>query len=1039
MPKWTLEQQQAIDLEGSNIIVSAGAGSGKTAVLTERVLRKLKSGVRIDHLLILTFTNLAAKEMKDRIRAKMREEASLKEQLDLLESSYIMTFDSFALFLVQKYHYLLDLPFTVGVGDENLIKQAMRNLLRQILDEKYEQEDASFLKLIETFYVRDDQDFLDSLLAIYKKLDLKYDKKTYLENYIATYYHPEYEKTLLDHYVSLLKDKVEEIKYQLSLLQYEVDGTFYQKMEDALMPLFLTSSYDEIVSVKKVKLPILRGGSENAKEQKEKISLLLKDLDKMTPYMNQEELLDTYDSTKNTVEVVVSLLLTFDQAFSRYKQEKQLFEFTDISKMAIRLVSDFPLVRTSLANSFNEILVDEYQDTSDLQELFLSKIERNNSYMVGDIKQSIYRFRNANPLIFKEKYENYKEGKSGRKIDLNKNFRSREEVLDDINLIFDPVMDLRLGGASYREDHRLIFGNNVYREQGKQANRNLEMVTYNPIFNYLNEEVEAFYIVDDIKKKIKEKYLVYDREQGTLRPCCYQDFVILMDRSTSFDLFKKIFTYCKVPLTIEKEENMAKEEDLLIFQNLIHLLIQTKKKNYDTSFWFSYTSIARSYLFSYSDDLIFEAVTKKKPMLLSMMEKVEEMSSILDLYPLTSLWNQILEKFSFYTKIMESGEVSSHINRFDYFADLLASLEEQGLTVYDLDQYLTSLIENKDDLKYNVLEPSSESVKIMTIHKSKGLEFPICYYAGLYREFNLRELNERFLYDSEYGIVAPYYKEGVGSTFVKKLVQDKVTEEEIGEKIRLFYVALTRAKEKIILVLPEAKKESTLNDALVDLSVRLKYRSFASLMESITSLVSPYKKAIKEEELNLTKEYKKSQKVKIDALSSTEVDPFIEVELPINKKVTKTTSYSKKVSLLTKEDQKKIEEGNRLHHLLESVDLKHLEKSEVLEKDLAILLPFANSSIVKEAKNIYQEYAFYDEEKKKRGVIDLILEHEDKIYIVDYKLKNIDDKAYKMQLKGYQAYLSKKTKKKTYLYLYSLLDQEFREIPFLDEEVSPIL
>ncbi len=1039
MPKWTMEQQQAIDLEGTNLIVSAGAGSGKTAVLTERVLRKLKSGVRIDHLLILTFTNLAAKEMKDRIRVKMKEEESLKEQLDLLESSYIMTFDSFALFLAQKYHYLLDLSFDVGVGDENLLKQAMRKILRQILDKKYEQEDPLFLKLIETFYVKDDQDFLDSLLSLYQKIDLKYDKKTYLESYIDTYYRPDYTNKLIDAYVSLLNDKIDEIKYQLKLLQYEVEGAFYQKMEDALNPLFLAKTYNEIVSLKKVDLPRLMGGSDEAKAIKEKISTLLKELDKITPYRNQEELVDTYNSSKDTVEVIIALLLTFDQKFTHYKQEKQLFNFTDISKMAIRLVSDFPEVRSALTNQFNEILVDEYQDTSDLQELFLSKIERNNGYMVGDIKQSIYRFRNANPLIFKNKYENYKEGVLGRKIDLNKNFRSRKEVLDDINLIFEPVMDLRLGGASYREDHRLIFGNKVYNEQGKQDNRNLEMVTYSSVFNYSSEEIEAFYIVEDIKKKVFEKYLVYDREQDHLRPCRYQDFVILMDRSTSFDLFKKIFTYCKVPLTIEKEENMVKEEDLLIFQNLIHLIIQTKKKNYDTSFWFSYTSIARSYLFAYPDDMIFEAVQTKKPMLLPMMEKVEEVASILDFYPLTLLWDQILENFSFYTKIITSGEVSSHINRFDYFADLLASLEEQGLTVYDLDLYLTSLIENKDDLKYNVLEPSSDSVKIMTIHKSKGLEFPICYYAGLYREFNLGELKERFLYDSEYGIVTPYYKEGVGSTFVKKLVQDKVIQEEIGEKIRLFYVALTRAKEKIILVLPEAKRESALNDSFVDLSIRLKYRSFASLIESITPLVAPYKKEIQEKDLKLTKEYKKSQKMKIDALSSTEVDPFTEVELPLGKKITKTTSYSKKVTLLTKEEQKKIEEGNRLHHLLESIDLKHIEASAFSEKDFALLLPFANASMVHDAKNIYQEYAFYDEEKKKRGVIDLILEHEDKIYIVDYKLKNIDDKAYEMQLRGYQEYLTRKTKKKVYLYLYSLLDQEFREIPFLDEKASPIL
>ena len=718
MPNWTKEQQQAIDIEQNNIIVSAGAGSGKTAVLTERVLRKLRQQVGIDELLILTFTKAAAKEMKKRIREEIEKDETLKDQLDRLDAAYITTFDSYALTLVQKYHYLLGVPKDLAITDQSLMIRLKKQWMDQLIDLKYEEKDPLFEKVIGLFYTKDDKDFRESLLKINDKLDLKYDKVEYLENYVETYFRKEHLNQLKDRYVNSLIDRIHEIEYQLEQLQIEVEGTFYESMLTVLTPLFEAKDYQSIKNSLLIKLPTLRNGTDRAKQIKETIYNLIKELRDSTTYEDETAIIETLISTQETVQVIVQLLLTFDRQVATYKKEKGLYEFIDISKMVIDLVQNFEAVREELKNTFNEVLVDEYQDTNDLQERFIRAITQNNCYMVGDIKQSIYRFRNANPTIFKEKYEKYQRKDGGIAIDLNKNFRSRREVLDNINLLFDRIMDRRLGGADYQANHRLIFGNNSYIEEGaveEDCNIEVKMYPYSKETAYKKEEIEAFLIAQDIKMKIERGYKVYDRTLKQLRPLTYQDIVILIDRSTNFDLYKKIFTYLKIPLSIEKEENMTQEMDLALIKNIVHLIIQTKKNDRDTSFQFSYVAVARSYLYRASDEEILNILTTKEYNRLSLMEPVLKMASHLEEMTIQTLLEAILKEFPFDEKMITVGNVAARIYRMEYLLNLARSLEEQGLTVYDLDTYLEDVLKQNIDIKYNIHETEGNDSSFQSV------------------------------------------------------------------------------------------------------------------------------------------------------------------------------------------------------------------------------------------------------------------------------------------------------------------------------------
>lgn len=1031
---WTPEQQQAIDLEGKNIIVSAGAGSGKTAVLTARTLRKLQSGIHVNELLILTFTNAAAAEMKERIRKAINKTPGLEEEANLIDGAYITTFDSFSLSIVKKYHTKLNVTSNIKITDEVVIDLEKNKILDEIMDKNYLSPKEDFTKLIQNFCLKDDKELKGYILNTYKKIELKYDKERYLENYFNEEFTNEKIDSFIKEYVNLINNHRKNIEKLVIDLNDYFDGDYVASIEDSLHKLLHATTYEEITTSLDFKLKAApRGSDENGKKIKETISDLIKEIKSLATYESTEEMKEEILSTKSNIKVIIDIIKELDQKLTLYKQEHELYNFTDIARLAIKVVDENEDIKEELTNSFNEILVDEYQDTSDTQEKFISLISKNNVYMVGDIKQSIYRFRNANPYIFKNKYDTYRDTDAGIKIDLVKNFRSRKEVLDNINLLFDLFMDDEIGGADYKASHRMVFGNTSYIEQGyTDQNYNLEVFTYPEVPKpFTKDEQEAFIIGNDIIDKVTNKFQVFDKDSGILRDIEYKDFVILLDKSKNFDLYKKIFEYLHIPLSILKDEALRKDQDILVIKNLLNLLICIKEKRFDEEFKYSFTSISRSYLFKITDEELYDIHINNKYYESELYKKCLEVIDEMDLMSPASYLNYVLETFNYEEKLLTIGSVKSFRIRTEYFYNLIKNYEENGNTIYDFANYLEEIFDGNYDLKFSINTSSSNSCKIMTIHKSKGLEFPICYFAGFSGKFNTQELKEKIIYDNKYGLVIQKVDESYKDTILKTLLKNTTKKEEISEKIRLLYVAVTRAKEKMIIVMPEQEEASEVLD-IVPIYERNKYNSFLSIAKSIFSTLLPFETKVN---VPVNRNYQIVEGKSEENDLKLETDNLVVEENEYEETLIEETKFSKdSLHLITKEEQEVMDFGTKVHETLEQMDFTNPESSiNHLDKHIREKIKlFLETDLIKENINskLYKEYEFTytDGTNHSHGIIDLLIEREDKLIIVDYKLKNIDDSAYDNQLNGYRKIIKEKTNKPVECYLYSIIDSTFRKV-----------
>ena len=1014
MPRWTKDQERAINEEGSNIIVSAGAGSGKTAVLTERVITKIQKGININNLLVLTFTNAAASEMKDRIRKAIIKQG-LTDQLDLIDSAYITTFDSYAGSIVRKYHYLLNIPSKVKVVDDTVIKIEINRIIDEIFEEKY--SDNNFRNLIKTYCTKNDQKIKNVVISLSDKLDLKSDKEKYLDEYIEKYYSSEFIDNVVKEYV----DSAFEIKNIINELFLDIKGYLDDKQYDNLYSylnkLLDSTTYEEIIHSFDNKKVQMRNLDEEAKIIYEKMKANI-DVLKKEYTSSEEEIKTKLLSTKDNVEVIIELIKELDSRLNKFKKENNSYTFNDIAKMAIKIIKENDDVKEEIKNYFNEIMVDEYQDTSDLQDEFISLIGNNNVYMVGDIKQSIYRFRHANPEIFRNKYNNYSNNNGGIKIDLLKNFRSREEVLDDINTVFDLIMDENIGNAEYKVSHRMIPGNDVYNLKDK-INYNMDLLTYNyEDKEYTKAEIEAFIIAKDIKEKVEAKYQVIDKKTEKLRDVNFGDFCVIMDRGTDFDTYSKVFEYFQIPSVVWHDEKLNVEDDIAILKNIVNLIIKTKEDNIDQEFKYYFTSIARSYLFDYTDNQILDIFVNNKFKEDKIYKIVSNISEKLDSMTNNELLDVIINEFNIYEKTIVKGNIEACNIRYDIFSKLFKSLSDLGYTPYDLKEYFVNSADL--DIKYSLNTKIDGSVNIMNIHKSKGLEFSICYFSGLSKTFNDQDIKSNFLYDDKYGIIIPINSDGIENTILKKLYTNKYHEEDISEKIRLFYVALTRTKEKMIIVSPELTSEDDIKD-IVDDNIRLKYRSLYDILDSINTRLNPYKESINIEELNLTKDYNLSKKGIPNIFTNDKKIELKEIKID-NQEVTDSHFSKETNNIKTKEEIDNMNYGTYMHYLFEVTDFKNPKTDNKQVLDFIKKLDL-NCKIYKE-----YEFEYEQDNVSYHGIIDLMLVYDDHIDIIDYKLKNITDENYIKQLSGYKAYIENKLNKKTSTYLYSIIDNNLLEI-----------
>ena len=1026
MPKWTDEQKEAIYKEGTNIIVSAGAGSGKTAVLTERVLEKVKKGISVDNLLILTFTKMAAKEMRERIGEKLKENGFTKE-LSKLDTADITTFDAYALSLVKKYHYYLNLSKDINIIDASVIGLYKEKMLKDIFEELYTSENLKFLNLIKEYALKDDKEIFNFILNINNKLDLKTNKREYLDSYISIKYNEENIDKDMDNYIKVILNLINNIR---DYLEYIDDSDYFDKIYKVLSPLLSSGDYDDIKLNIEVKLPIAKGVSDTTKEYKDKISNTIKEIKKLVIYDNYDSIKSGILKTKDYVEEIITIIKELDKRVSEYKSKYNYFEYGDISSYAIELVKNNTEIREEIKNNLNEIMIDEYQDTNDVQEEFIAYISNNNVYMVGDIKQSIYRFRNANPYIFKNKYDSYSKNINGIKIDLNKNFRSREEVINNINLMFDRIMDDTIGGASYKVSHRMVYGNPMYQGDGdNRVNNNFEVYSYLNDTIFKKDEVEAFIIASDIKNKIINGYPIFGKDTKGIRKAKYSDFAILLDSSKSFELYKKILEYNDIPTSIVKSVNLTDGEVITIIKNIIGFIIKIKDNVIDNEFKKLFISIARSFLFNLDDNIIFDYFLNNNFKDSNIYKISYGITKDLDTISLDEIIDIIIDKYDFYNKLFLLGDYSSNIIRIDKLKEITSNLTNLDYDIYKYSEYLENIIESDMKIEYNVTESSNNTVKIMTIHASKGLEFNVCYYGGLYSKFNIKEAISKFSYDDKYGIIIPYKDKFLYNTIYHNLSYRNYVLENISERIRLFYVALTRAKEKMIFILPEnTKEEAGYISDIIDDSIRSKYNSFASIMYSLEPITKSYYKNIDINSIDLSKNYNLVKNDNYNKLLGRVEDKLDVQDINIDIQKEEEKSFSKKnIHITSKEEQDRLDYGKKVHELFELTDFHNT--SNLTGKNREIITNFLDKVNIDNA-DIYKEYEFIYEEDNTtyHGIIDLMLVYKDNIKIIDYKLKNISDEAYLKQLNGYKDYIENRFNKPTNIYLYSVTNNTLEKI-----------
>ncbi|MBR3891737.1 MAG: UvrD-helicase domain-containing protein [Bacilli bacterium] len=1019
--KWTNDQLEAINHSGENILVSAGAGSGKTAILSERVIRILKDGAHINELLILTFTKAASEEMKERIRDNIIS-AKLDKELDLIDSSYITTFDSFALSMVKKYHYLVNVDKDISIMDSSILAIEKERIIRSVLEKYYSNNDEDILFLIKTLLRKDDDLLVNGLDSLLDKIDLEIDTNKYLDN-ISKVDNNERFKIIYEGYLSTLFTLIRNIEDNIAsmedFIEGEKDEKLVSKISDHYSILLEAKSYNDIINFINNSPTLYTGKIANSdiNELKKAVSEAYGELKKICLYESEEFIETKYKESYQLSQIIFKLLKEIYLKYSSFKKENKMYSFMDIAKLAIEIFKKNPNIASEIRSSLKEIMIDEYQDTSSLQEEFMSYISNNNMYMVGDIKQSIYRFRYANPDLFKSKYKNYKEHNGGYLIDLNTNFRSRKEVLDNVNEIFSRIMQEDIGGANYKKDHMIEFGNLNYLKEPLKESHDLEIYTYNKKdYGGLNAgEIEAFITANDIINKIKSGYKLVNKKDGKSYVASYKDFVILVDKRSDFSNYKKIFEYFSIPTIMYENENIVGQDDMYIFKSLLVLVNSYKNNNFDTNFIHAFYSVARSYLFSYTDNEIYNLILEKNFKDNTIYKTYESIISKLDFMSLKDIFNELIFLSNWYEKLIIKGDAKSSEAKLSYLINLASNLDKLEYTIETVINYFDVIEKKEISIEIPMSSEDIDAVRFMTIHNSKGLEFPVCYFLGFNNKFNTSETKDTFILTKN-GIIIPFYTDKYRYPNVELYsYKNSYLTEEVSEKIRLLYVSLTRSKEKMIIVTDFDKAEKK------DME---KSSCFNNFMINILEQLNKYIKPVNIDELDINKDYKKYV---ANRKLSNKFSNFNYISIPNCKEEVITSKYSKELKLEDADDSILIK-GNKLHNLLFEIDFKNPDYTGIDNNDKFIINRFINSDIlnIKNSLNIFKELEFIDSDK--HGFIDLVVEYENEYRIIDYKLSNIEDDNYISQLKGYKNYLSKMVNKPINLYLYSLFKGEAKKI-----------
>lgn len=1012
-------------------------GSGKTAVLVERIINKIIiNKIDIDKLLVVTFTNAAASEMKERvldaIYKKLENEPEnedLQKQINLLSKASICTIDSFCLDVVRNNFFELDnLSPNFRIGDTTEIELLKQEIIEEIFEKKYENEDKDFTKLLNIYTsYRDDTPLKDLVLKIYtytqsnpfpqKWLEEKIEMFNLSENLDMDFSKTIWGEELLNEIEEELIDDISTLEKVEDDLSYDSELEKFQKTirNDIDMLITLKNSldnWDNAYEISKkinfITWPRQKVESDVKESSKKTRDNVKKKLNKVIDKIlicNSEEAIQDICNMYIILKKLEKLIQEFGTEFLKRKREKNIVDFNDIEHFALQILlkinDDGSIEKTEIAKKYQkkyeEVAIDEYQDSNLVQEYILTAVSKeDNIFMVGDVKQSIYKFRQAMPELFLNKYSSYlkKENRGNGqnlKIQLFKNFRSKQNILEFTNLIFENIMSNILGDIEYNEEEYLNLGAK-YPELEKEQNQKTEINIIDVIeevdnendsleSNELNEseetqeeriediELEARFVANKVKELVYNKFQVWDKKTEEYRNIKYKDIVILLRATSNLaPIYEQELLNLEIPVFSDSSQEYL---DSIEIQTIMSLLKIIDNPMQDIPL----VTVLRSSIGKFTDnDLIKIRLADKSENFYTCMQKakvsvdpklqekiknffsdLERWRKMQEYLALDELIWKIYEDTGFYnyTGLMPNGELrQANLKMLFERAKQYETASFKGL--YNFIHFIEKLKLSSGDLgSAKIIGENENVVRIMSIHKSKGLEFPVVFLSSTGKQFNFMDLNQDILLHQELGIGAKYidYERQVQyDTLTKVAIKNKMLLETLSEEMRVLYVALTRAKEKLIItgIKKDIGKDIEKLEEQIDI-----YKKIGKKINPI--LVKKYKKYI--DWILLVYLYEKNNIKEI-------------VDLNIYKK-SEAKSYFKKiekeeVNVIKELENKKIENKDKLQEIEEVLNYKYKDS-------IATHIPTKTSvTKIKQIKNEYIEKILLNskesDEKDKRKI-----------------------------------------------------------------------
>lgn len=855
MVKWTEAQQEAISLRDHNILVSAAAGSGKTAVLVERIKELIiQDKISLDQFLVVTFTNAAAAEMKEKllkaitraIQEDPEHSAFLRKQLDLAANANISTFHSFALEVIRRYFYLTDVEPDFKIGDEGTVEILKWDVIDQLFNDFFEEENREFLDFLRGYASdRNERVLKENILQLYATIQSIPHPFTWLAESIGEM-KPDRESFKDSRLFSFIKEDMRSSVQQI-LDGFEragevaelagIESIYKKNQEDfeTLLPLQQLIQQGNLEEAGRILESFKANVMRAAKEEKEAYESVKEEVKQARDFSKKQisalkeryfsQSLDTYLDDMQKVYCsgcfLEKLICEFHQRFRQAKQEKHLIDFNDIEHYALEIL-EHEGAAAEYREKFACIFVDEYQDSNVLQDTLINRICRNdNLFMVGDIKQSIYKFRLAEPEIFQARYEAYGSGKDScsTKLNLNRNFRSKKSVIDTVNGVFRRIMKgygkeaALYQGVSY--DGPLDYKTQLHIIDSRITE---DMDLDEEIAEMKNAELEAFHAAQIIKDLVGKP--VYDAKKQCERPITKKDIVILMRGTKNYaEVFQEIFTEQDIPSYVDDSGGYFDTIEIQVFLNLLKIidnkqqdiplisvlyseifdftmedLICVRLEHKDTSFYDAFCECAGA-----SENTVLRAKCRQ---VLEMLESYRQLAQAL---PLEEFIWKLMWETGYYTYCGALPAGRQRQANLRALADKAADFRQTGSGgIYGFLTYIQAMEKRRIPTgQVKLVNENEDLVRIMTIHKSKGLEFPVVLVAGLGKRFNVSRMGKGFLAHKDLGLGmtrVEHTEHWYRKTLLQTAIERKMRQEDLEEEIRILYVAFTRAMDQLILL-----------------------------------------------------------------------------------------------------------------------------------------------------------------------------------------------------------------------------------------------